>query len=55
MVHKTTVRSKKGAFGHYQHIRDSLATVRPTKDRTRQQRLALYEDRASRRLPLFGG
>ena len=55
MVHRTTVRPEKAACRHYERARDLSATVRPRQGMTREQRLALYEERASRRLPLFGG
>jgi hypothetical protein len=53
MVRRITLRPRKATRRHYEHACDFLAAVRSRNNRTRQQRLALYEERASRRLPLF--
>jgi hypothetical protein len=54
MAHRTAPRPRKAARRHYEHAHDFLVTVRPLDSRTRQQRLALYEERAHQWLPLFG-
>jgi hypothetical protein len=53
MVRKITLRPRKATHRHYESARDFLAVVRLRNDRTRLQRLALYQERASQRLPLF--
>ena len=53
MAHKITVRPLRATRRHYEHARDFPAAVRLRDSRTRQQRLALYEERACQRLPLF--
>jgi hypothetical protein len=53
MVRRITLRPRKATRRHYESARDFLAVVRSRDNRTRQQRLALYEERASRKLPLF--
>jgi hypothetical protein len=54
MVRRITLRPRKATRRHYVSARDFLAAVRARKNsKTRQQHLALYEERASQRLPLF--
>jgi hypothetical protein len=53
MVHKCKARSAQAALRREQDLRDALLTVRARRDRNRERRLALYEERASRGLPLF--
>ena len=53
MVRTITLRPRKGTRRHDEHARDLLAVVRSRNNRTRLQRLALYEERACQRLLLF--
>jgi hypothetical protein len=53
VVRRITLRPRKAARRHYESGRDFLAAVRSRNNKTRLQRLALYEERASQRLPLF--
>jgi hypothetical protein len=54
MVRTITLRPRKGTRRHDEHAREFLAVVAVTQhNRTRLQRLALYEERACQRLPLF--
>jgi hypothetical protein len=53
MVHKRKARSARAALRREQDLHDALLAVRANQDRTRERRLALYEERASRGLPLF--
>ena len=53
-MHQTTLQPQQALPRHYERARDLLAALRPHTQKTRQQRIALYQQRATRKLPLFG-
>lgn len=54
MVHRTPLRPHKTTPQYREDVRDFLTTLRPRNSRTQQQRLTLWKQRASQRLPLLG-
>ena len=53
MVHTHPMQATKAMFLRFRQGGRSLVKVPLHRDNTREQRLARYEERARRRLPLF--